>query len=257
MQTLTARGKRFFSRNLQMLYRNWFLHTMKNASITYPELAHPSARISDSKIQGRVNVGAQADIRNSSINATRGSAVEIGEYCGLRDVKILGAAIIGRQTSLMGPLRILSFFNPVVIGRFSSIAWYVTIQEFNHRIDQCSTASVSARVLEESKEQDLISKGAVTIGSDVWIGAQTTIVSGAAISDGAVIGANSVVTGFIPPYAVAAGSPARVIKYRFSDELIEKLLALAWWDWNDEKIKKNRGLFEGRLTSEKLGDIRN
>jgi virginiamycin A acetyltransferase len=73
----------------------------------------------------------------------------------------------------------------------------------------------------------------------VYIGYNVTILSGVAIGDGAAIGACSVVTKDVPPYAVVAGNPARVLRYRFDEEAIENLLKIKWWDWPDEKVKEN------------------
>ena len=73
-------------------------------------------------------------------------------------------------------------------------------------------------------------KGDVIIGSDVWIGYNATILSGVEIGSGAVVGANSTVTKNVPPYAIVAGNPAEIIKYRFSDDIIDKLMDLRWWD---------------------------
>jgi acetyltransferase-like isoleucine patch superfamily enzyme len=81
-------------------------------------------------------------------------------------------------------------------------------------------------------------KGDVIIGNDVWIGIEALILSGVKISDGAIIGARSVVTKDVPPYAIVAGNPARVIKNRFDDETINRLLKLQWWNWDDSKIEK-------------------
>ncbi len=80
---------------------------------------------------------------------------------------------------------------------------------------------------------------AVCIGSDVWIGVDVIIMAGIHIGHGAVIGARSVVTHDVPPYAVVGGTPSRVIKYRFQERTIRRLLALAWWDWPDSQIKDN------------------
>jgi len=81
------------------------------------------------------------------------------------------------------------------------------------------------------------------IGNDVWIGARVTILDGVKIGDGAVIGAGSVVTKDVPPYAIVVGSPARVIRYRFDNYIIEKLLSIQWWNWPLDKIKKEADLF--------------
>lgn len=79
-------------------------------------------------------------------------------------------------------------------------------------------------------------KGDVVIGSDVWIGLGATILSGVTIGHGAVVGARSVVAGAVPPYAVVIGNPARVLRYRFAAEMVARLLALAWWEWPEERI---------------------
>lgn len=82
-------------------------------------------------------------------------------------------------------------------------------------------------------------KGDTIVGNDVWFGQNVTVMPGVHIGDGAIIGANSVVASDIPPYAVAVGNPARVVKKRFDDETISKLLDLKWWDWDIEKISDN------------------
>jgi serine acetyltransferase len=81
-------------------------------------------------------------------------------------------------------------------------------------------------------------KGDVIIGNDVWLGADSVILSGVTIGDGAAIGARAVVTGNIPPYAIVAGNPARIVKNRFDDETISRLLKIKWWEWEDAKIDK-------------------
>lgn len=79
----------------------------------------------------------------------------------------------------------------------------------------------------------------IIIGNDVWIGQSVTIMGGVKIGNGALIGANSVVAKDIPPYAIAVGNPARVIKYRFNEVTIKKLLAVKWWNWSLEKLADN------------------
>lgn len=92
------------------------------------------------------------------------------------------------------------------------------------------------------------SKGNVTIGSDVWVGTDAIILSGVNIGSGAIIGARAVVTKDVPPYAIVAGNPARIIRSRFSEEAINKLLQIAWWDWDRQRIVRALPL----LQSEKI-----
>lgn len=82
-------------------------------------------------------------------------------------------------------------------------------------------------------------KGNTVIGNDVWIGFNATIMPGINIGDGAIIASNATVTKDVPPYAVVGGNPAKVIRKRFSDEGITKLLELKWWNWPIEKITAN------------------
>ncbi|MCT4635796.1 MAG: CatB-related O-acetyltransferase [Rickettsiales bacterium] len=82
-------------------------------------------------------------------------------------------------------------------------------------------------------------KGDTIIGNDVWFGAESLIMPGVKISDGAVIASRAVVTKNIGPYEIWGGNPAKFIKKRFSDSHIEKLLQIKWWDWDRETIKRN------------------
>jgi chloramphenicol O-acetyltransferase type B len=82
------------------------------------------------------------------------------------------------------------------------------------------------------------SRGDVKIGNDVWIGTEAIIMSGVSIGDGAVIGSRAIVTSDIPPYAIAVGMPAKVLKYRFDDAIIDDLIKIAWWNWPNKKIEK-------------------
>ena len=84
-------------------------------------------------------------------------------------------------------------------------------------------------------------KGDVIVGNDVWIGNGVTILSGVEIGHGAVIAAGSVVTRSIPPYSIAGGVPAKVIRLRFSPEIIDALLILEWWNWPVHKIQAKMG----------------
>ena len=86
------------------------------------------------------------------------------------------------------------------------------------------------------KASDMPYKGDTVIGNDVWIGQNATILPGVTIGDGAIIGASSVVGSDIAPYTIAVGNPARAIKKRFDDELIELLLKFKWWDRSIEEI---------------------
>ncbi|WP_300164111.1 CatB-related O-acetyltransferase [Solidesulfovibrio sp.] len=82
-------------------------------------------------------------------------------------------------------------------------------------------------------------RGDTVVGNDVWIGYDVTIMPGRAIGHGAVVGSGSLVAKDVPPYAIVGGNPARVIRQRFPDDVVARLLAVAWWDWPPEKIARH------------------
>ncbi len=126
-----------------------------------------------------------------------------------------------------------------VIGRYCSIAHYCQIGVMGHRMEHLSTG-----YLDETKANlftDAIAsqyKDLTRIGCDVWLGSNVVVLREVKIGHGAVIGAGAVVTKDIPPYAIAVGNPARVLKYRFSEEIIRDLMELKWWMLPAEIIKK-------------------
>jgi virginiamycin A acetyltransferase len=128
----------------------------------------------------------------------------------------------------------------LVIGKFCQIAHGVTFitAAANHRYDGFSTYPFA--VFDGGFGWDrpsLPSPGPDTmIGNDVWIGREATILPGAEIGDGVIVGAKAVVAGRVEPYSVVVGNPARVVRKRFPEPVIRTLLALAWWTWPIEKI---------------------
>ena len=126
------------------------------------------------------------------------------------------------------------------IGSFTSIASGVQIfLGGEHRTDWVTTFPFNV-LWDEGSEitGHPRTKGNVLIGNDVWIATEAIIMSGVTIGDGAVIGARAVVTKNVPPYAIVAGNPAVVLKKRFDDKTIQKLLNVKWWNWSDSKIKE-------------------
>jgi phosphonate metabolism protein (transferase hexapeptide repeat family) len=125
------------------------------------------------------------------------------------------------------------------VGRFSSIAAQTRINPGNHptwRVTQHHSTYRRIQYGFDTREDEEFFQWRkdhrCTIGHDVWIGHGTTVIAGKNIGTGAVIGSGAVVTKDIPPYAIAVGVPARVVKFRFPADVIEKLQAIAWWDWD-------------------------
>ncbi len=127
----------------------------------------------------------------------------------------------------------------VIIGRWCSLASDVEIMPGgNHRMDTVTTYPMRRRLGLEGAEQagEPWSKGDVVIGNDVWIGRGAKILGGVEIGDGAVVAAWSVVTRSVDPYTIVAGVPARPVRSRFAPEIVERLLRIRWWEWDDEAI---------------------
>jgi acetyltransferase-like isoleucine patch superfamily enzyme len=128
------------------------------------------------------------------------------------------------------------------IGSFCSISNNVKIGGGMHPMEWVSTSpvfykgrdSVKAKFSEFERESNQI----VRIGNDVWIAANVKIKQGVTIGDGAILATECFVTKDVPPYALVGGNPAKIIKYRFTEEQIKDLLEIKWWNWEDEKIKK-------------------
>ena len=134
----------------------------------------------------------------------------------------------------------------VHLGKYNSIGRDCNFfLHANHRADWVTTTSqLLGPVTPEIAEMHMnmghpTCKGDIKVGNDVWIGATSTIMSGITIGDGAIIGAGSMVTKNVPPFAIVAGNPSKIVKYRFTEEQIEKLLQISWWDWEEDKIKDN------------------
>jgi acetyltransferase-like isoleucine patch superfamily enzyme len=128
------------------------------------------------------------------------------------------------------------------IGNFCSIARECYIGGAKHPLDRVSTSGCFYLKDNYTKvcynENDFNWHSQTKIGNDVWIGFRSTVLGGVTISDGAVIGAGSVVTKDVGPYEIWAGNPARFIRKRFDDKTIELLLSSKWWEWDDVKIKE-------------------
>ncbi len=129
------------------------------------------------------------------------------------------------------------------IGKFCSIAANVRINALEHPMERLTTHKLSYRPNEyfrylgvDGEFRARRQAKRVVIGNDVWIGHGAVITPGVTVGHGAVIGANAVVTRDVAPYTVVGGVPAKLIRKRFDDAAIERLLKLNWWDWPVEKL---------------------
>jgi acetyltransferase-like isoleucine patch superfamily enzyme len=137
------------------------------------------------------------------------------------------------------------------VGKFCSIANGTIIGMGTHTLDNISTSPIFTEKKNGTKHSWVKTSAVnpykrVIIGNDVWIGLRVMVMGGVKIGDGAVIGAGSIVTKDIPPYAIVAGVPAKIIRFRFPQEQIDSLLQNPWWELPDIILKERIDLFQSR-----------
>lgn len=166
-------------------------------------------------------------IRNSQIHAT--SAIESGSL--VVDSSFSRHSFCGYDCSIIN----------TQIGGFCSIASRVSIGGAHHPIEFASTSPVFLSHKDSVKSKfarhDYLPQVSTRIGNDVWIGEGCLIKAGVVIGDGAVIGMGAVVTKDVPAYAIFGGNPARLIRMRFEEDVIEGLLKMRWWDLPDSELR--------------------
>jgi virginiamycin A acetyltransferase len=133
----------------------------------------------------------------------------------------------------------------LIIGKFCALARGITfiMNGANHKLDGFSTYpfQIFGNGWENVTPQagELPYKGDTVIGNDVWIGYEAVVMPGVQIGDGAIVAAKSVVVGNVPPYTIVGGNPAKPIRQRFEDDVIQSLIEVAWWNWDIAKITRN------------------
>ena len=161
-----------------------------------------------------------------------------------RDVKIYSGCHIVNTN--IGDFTYCSYDTKITnaqIGKFCSRAGNVTIGAAEHPISWISTSPVFENVKNSGSStrfanEELPSIKTTNIGNDVWIGAGAMIKQGVTIGNGSIIAAMAMVTKDVPPYAIVAGVPAKVIKYRFEENIVKALQESEWWNFDDDQLRK-------------------
>ena len=182
--------------------------------------------IIDSKVGKCVTIGDDSNIMRC----------HIGNHVGVNRRSYINDSYIG-DFSYSGSNTTINFSK---IGKFCSLARNVDIGGFDHDYHKVTTMPMFRFNQLSSGEKPVFKSNELCeIGNDVWIAAGTQILHKVKVGDGAVIGGGAVVTKDVPPYAIVVGVPARVIKYRFEDKFIDRLLSIKWWDWPENIILEN------------------
>lgn len=194
--------------------------------------------ISDTKIYPRKNDKQTVYLKN----VIKRKNIVVGDYTIYND--FVNDPCLFEQNNVLYQYPVNN--DKLIIGKFCSIACGAKFifTSANHTLKSLSTYPFPIFFDEWNLDAKNIAsawdnKGDIVIGNDVWIGYEAVIMPGVKIGDGAIIGTRAVVTKDVEPYTIVGGVPARVIRKRFDDKTIVKLMKIKWWNWDKEKIAKN------------------
>jgi len=200
------------------------------------------------------------------VDSTVPPSAKLSDHCTIINSRLGESTMMGKLSKIayseLGDLSYIGDTTIVInsmIGKFSSISWGVSIgpEEHDYRrvTNHSFLYSVKSFQLTRTKHYSPFDKKCA-IGHDVWIGCNSTVLRGVTIGDGAVIGANSLVNKDVPAFAIAVGSPARVVKYRFPEDIKQALLEAQWWNLPIEAIAGHAELFARQPDLETIRQIK-
>lgn len=206
------------------------IHFLKKLNFLYKKYKYSR----NNKLSSTFNIGKKVTLNNSTLSYHS----RVAEYASLSNVFIGEYSSVGRYAKIVH----------TNIGKYCAISWDTTINAISHPYNHLTINSFPyvpyvGNFVKERKQ----SYKQVTIKNDVWIGANSVIMPDVTIGNGAIIGAGAVVTKDVPDYAIVAGVPAKIIKYRFDKDIIDRLLELKWWDLDPKIIKKHIYLWGGGI----------
>lgn len=183
--------------------------------------------------------GARID-KNAVVGGrfSHGAGVRVSAGAFVFNVEVAGYSYIGSASKVQN----------AKIGKFCSIAPEVRIGLGRHPTHFVSTypglySSSASGGVSFGANHDFEEYLPIKIGNDVYIGARAMIMDGVRVGDGAVVAAGAVVTKDVPPYAIVGGVSAKILKYRFSEAVVEQLLGMQWWNWDVNTLQENAHLF--------------
>lgn len=217
------------------------------------------------------NVSSSAKLYNNVriIRSSIGDVTSIGDFTTVRDSTVGKYCQIQRNCDLLrasvGDFTIIERYavlHDVTMGSFCEMSWHCSAGGDNHNYSLPSIHHFYWQTYFGFEENEnsvgknnfftKLKSEECIIGNDVWIGTGVTINRKVRVGNGAILASGCVVTKDVPDYAIVGGVPARIIKYRFDEKTIDRLLKIAWWDWPDDVLKENRHLFEVEVCEETL-----
>ena len=224
----------------------WIDQTCKIVNTKYGEglKCYRNANVVDSELGVGVTVGDDTNIVRCKI----GNNVDFNRRSYINDSIIGSFSYSGSNTTM----------NFSLIGKFCSLARNVDIGGFDHDYHKVTTMPMFRfKQLLGGGIPEVGKKELCKIGNDVWIAAGTQILHKVTVGDGAVIGGGAVVTKDVPPYAIVAGVPAKIIKFRFDEKTIEELMDIKWWNWPEELILENiEWMIQNEINSDTLSRMK-